>query len=109
MGSRLLLIVKRTELLDDIVAMRPEPGELIYIERRGEDYQWSRTNEGEVVATPGDEGFPDAWMYCSGRWPFDQPDKLPAFFVDLLAELESMTGGADRCRWSPDDPWPHTH
>jgi hypothetical protein len=49
-------------------------------------------------------------MYYSGRWPIDEPEKLPAFFEDLLAELESMTGAApDRCRWSPDDPWPHSH
>jgi len=101
--------VKRGELLGNIAAARPEPGELIYIERRGDDYRWARTGPGEAVATPDAGGFPDAWMYYSGRWPFDDPDKLPAFFEDLMAELESMTGGADRCRWSPDDPWPHSH
>jgi len=21
--------------------------------------------------------------------------------------MECMAGGGDRCRWSPDDPWPH--
>jgi hypothetical protein len=96
-------------LQDQIVTARPEAGELVYIERRGEDYHWSRTNPGDEVAAPDPGGFPDAWMYYSGTWPLDSPEKLPAFFDDLLAELESMTGGADRCRWSPDDPWPHAH
>jgi hypothetical protein len=109
-GSRLKGSVKRAELLDDIVAARPEAGELIYIERRGEDYRWTRTNPGDTVDMPETGGFPDAWMYYSGRWPLDDPEKLPVFFEDLLAELESMTGAApDRCRWSPDDPWPHSH
>jgi hypothetical protein len=31
------------------------------------------------------------------------------FFDDLLAELESMAGAADRCRWPVDEPWPHQH
>ena len=91
------------------MAAEPQPGELIYIERRGDDYRWTRTDPGEPVALPDSDSFPDAWMYYSGHWPLDAPDRLPAFFEDLLAELESMTGGADRCRWSPDDPWPHTH
>ena len=109
-GSRLEGSVKRAELLDDIVAARPEAGELIYLERRGEDYRWTRTNPGDTVDMPETGGFPDAWMYYSGRWPLDEPEKLPAFFEDLLAELESMTGAVpDRCRWSPDDPWPHSH
>lgn len=101
--------MNRAELFADLTATRPESGELVYIERRGEDYQWSRTDPGGSVAPPAGT-FPDAWMYYSGSWPFDQPEKLPAFFEDLLAELESMTGGGpDRCRWSPDDPWPHSH
>src|SRR5437588_12711847 len=108
--SNLACSVKRGELLDDIVAARPEAGELIYIERRGEDYRWTRTNPGDTVDMPETGGFPDAWMYYSGRWPIDEPEKLPAFFEDLLAELESMTGAApDRCRWSPDDPGAPAH
>jgi len=100
--------MNRAELQEAIVAARPETGELIYIERRGDEYRWTRTNPGESVDSP-EGGFPDAWMYYSGRWPLDEPAELPAFFDDLLAELESMTGGADRCRWSLDDPWPHSH
>lgn len=101
--------MNRAQLVDDIMAARPEPGDLVYIERRGEDYNWSRTDPGGDVHTPEPGGFPDAWMYYSGKWPVDQPDQVPAFFDDLLAELESMTGGYDRCRWDPSDPWPHQH
>jgi hypothetical protein len=101
--------LKRAELLDELVAGRPEPGDLIYIERRGDDYRWARTNPGEAVEMPGEGAFPDAWMYYSGRWPLDEPDRLPAFFEDLLAEMETMTGAGDRCRWDANDPWPHSH
>lgn len=102
--------MKRAELLDQLVAGRPEAGDLVYIERRGDEYSWSRTNPGDSVEMPGIGAFPDAWMYYSGRWPFDEPDRLPAFFEDLLAEMESMTGaGGDRCRWDANDPYPHLH
>ena len=98
----------KAQLLADLTASRPHAGELVYIERRGDDYHWSRTDPGAQVAGPP-ESLPDAWMYYSGTWPFDEPAKVPAFFDDLLAELDSMTGATDRCRWSPDDPWPHSH
>ena len=51
---------------------------------------------------------PDAWMTFSAPWPWD-PQRLRAFFDDLLAELESMVARADRCRWPLDEPWPHMH
>ena len=102
--------MNRAELLEAIVAAVPQDGQLIYIERRGDDYQWARSGAGEVVDTPQAGTFPDAWMYYSGTWPLDNPDKLPAFFDDLLSELETMTGGGpDRCRWDPGDPYPHLH
>jgi hypothetical protein len=101
--------VNRAELEKEILAARPDTGDLVYIERRGEDYRWARTSAGGTVETPEAGGFPDAWMYYSGRWPVDDPEKVSAFFDDLLAEMDSMAGGADRCRWSPDDPWPHQH
>jgi hypothetical protein len=31
------------------------------------------------------------------------------FVEDLLAEMESMCGGADRCRWPLDQPYPVRH
>jgi hypothetical protein len=45
--------------------------------------------------------------FCAA-WP-DDPERLRAFFDDLLAELESMVAPADRCRWPADQPWPHFH
>src|SRR2546425_1356138 len=104
-GSTLKGSVKRAELLDDIVAARPEAGELIYIERRGEDYRWTRTNPGDTVDMPETGGFPAAWVYYSGPWPIHQPEKPPAFFRDLPPELESVTRAAPGpCPRSPDRP-----
>ena len=54
----------------------------------------------------------DAWLYYTGRWPPGagaEGSTFPAFFDELLAEMESMVGGADRCRWPLDEPWPHGH
>lgn len=87
----------------------PEPGELVYIERRGESYTWQRNGVGDVVARPdADTPLPDAWIYYAG-WQLHDRDAPTAFFTDLLAEMEAAAGGFDRCRWSPDDPWPHSH
>jgi hypothetical protein len=47
-------------------------------------------------------------MSFSVAWPVEA-DRLRPFFDDLLAELESMAAGADRCRWPVDEPWPHFH
>ena len=48
-------------------------------------------------------------MTFSADWPVDDPERLRAFFDDVMAELESMAGGPDRCRWPIDEPWPHSH
>ena len=50
-----------------------------------------------------------AWLYWSGDWPAEDPDRQQELFDDLLAEMETMVSGGDRYRWSPDDPWPRTH
>ena len=91
-----------------MLAHPPEPGNLVYVERCGEEYGWRRIEPGVDDFGPGTGPPPDAWIYYSGGWSGD-PAGWDAFFEDLLAELESMTGGADRCRWSLDDPWPHGH
>lgn len=98
------------ELQVAILTRHPDPGELVYIGRCGQDYTWSVLDDGArpVHAAPGGAE-PEAWLYYSGRWPEAGSDEVGRFFDDLLAELESMTGGADRCRWSADDPWPHGH
>ena len=48
-------------------------------------------------------------MSFSAAWPVDDPERLRAFFDDMLAELESMADKTDRCRWPIDEPWPHSH
>jgi hypothetical protein len=52
---------------------------------------------------------PEAWIFYAGAWPVDDPARWSAFFNDLLAEMDSMVRGPDRCRWPLDDPWPHHH
>jgi len=89
----------------------PGEGALVYIGRHGDEYTWSVLG-GDAAAPHGDGPAPEAWLYYSGPWPDAglRPELNDAFFDDLRAELESMTGdGADRCRWSLDDPWPHGH
>ncbi len=101
--------LNRTELIAEIVADWPEPGEVVYIERRGEDYALKRTGDDGVLPIPSpDESLPDAWIYYGGWQEYHRND-LSAFFDDLFAEMDAAAGGHDRCRWSPDDPWPHAH
>jgi hypothetical protein len=48
-------------------------------------------------------------MFYSGPWPAGTPAEMSRFAGDLLAEMESMCGGADRCRWPLDQPYPMRH
>ncbi|MBS4727034.1 hypothetical protein MSM1_01160 [Mycobacterium sp. SM1] len=98
----------RDELLASIVAAHPDRDAVLYIERRGDTYDWRLVQTGESGSVAVSTA-PDVWMSFSAAWPFDEPDRLPAFFDDLLAELESMADTADRCRWPLDEPWPHHH
>ncbi|HTQ22449.1 hypothetical protein [Mycobacterium sp.] len=95
-----------------IEAGRPGRDDLVYLARRGDDYDWWIVPAGDTPdPSPrgaGEEREPDTWMSFSASWP-ESREGLRAFFADLLAELESMAAGADRCRWSLDEPWPHTH
>jgi hypothetical protein len=97
----------RDELFASIVAAGPGRGDVVYLERRGDSYNWRMVTDAE---TPAAAAAPDEWMSFSAAWPLDEPARLRAFFDDLLAELESMADTADRCRWPIDDPWPdHAH
>jgi hypothetical protein len=102
----------RTRLLAELAAAEPGPEGVLYLERLGEDYRWRFEAAGSmqvaVSQQPGDRA-PDAWMFYSGPWPGGGPAGLPRFVEDLLAELESMCGGADRCRWPLDQPYPMRH
>jgi hypothetical protein len=91
------------ELFASIVAARPGRDDLIYLERRGDSYNWRML----VAEMPSAAPAPDVWMSFSAAWPLDEPARLRAFFDDLLAELESMADAADRCRWPIDEPWPY--
>jgi hypothetical protein len=101
----------RDELLDSIEAMRPGRDDIVYLQRCGDDYDWRIVAAGEALsyAPPTGTREPDVWMSFSAAWPLDEPERLRAFFNDLLAELESMQSRADRCRWPVEQPWPHFH
>jgi hypothetical protein len=105
--------VKVDELYASIEANRPGRDDVMYFERRGDEYDWrivptDGVTDASIHPSHSDQPEPDAWMSFSATWPAD-PDRLRAFFDDLLAELESMAAGADRCRWPVDEPWPHFH
>ena len=82
----------------------------MYLERRGDEYDWQLVPAGaNDRRAPSTDASPDVWMSFSAAWPVDDPERLRAFFDDVIAELESMAGGTDRCRWPIDEPWPHFH
>ena len=101
--------MNREELLTSIAATRPGRDDTVYLERRGTEYEWQLMPAGAKSQWPLIDASPDVWMSFSAVWPVDDPDRLRVFFDDVIAELESMAGGADRCRWPIDRPWPHLH
>jgi hypothetical protein len=98
----------RTCLLAEITAANAQPGDVLYLERRGAEYHW-RLAAPDAAMAAQQEPAADAWMFYSGPWPSGRPDGMPAFLDELLAEMESMCGGADRCRWPLDQPYPFRH
>jgi hypothetical protein len=103
----------RTQLLSQLLNHFPIPGETVYLQRRGEEYDWSYLDPGSPLPVPGGSGgsggAPDAWLFYSGTWPEQNPEQLAAHLDDLLAEMESMCGGPERCRWPLDQPYPLHH
>lgn len=95
----------RAQLLAEMTRVVPDPDASLYLERRGEDYRFSFLPPG---SRPAAADGADSWILYSGRWPSGQPG-FPAFLDDLLAEMESMCGGTDRCRWPLDEPYPFRH
>lgn len=103
--------MNRQQLFTSIVAARPGRDDIVYLERRGDDYEWRLVSVGDTPVEPvlPAGASPDVWMSFSAAWPVDDPDGMQAFFDDMIAELESMADKADRCRWPIDEPWPHSH
>ncbi len=103
--------MNRQALFTSIVAARPGRDDIVYLERRGDEYDWRLLHSGDaaVVAAPSVDAGPDVWMSFSASWPVDDPERLRAFLDDMMAELESMADKTDRCRWPIDEPWPHSH
>jgi hypothetical protein len=102
--------MKRNQLFASIEAARPGRDDIVYLERRGDEYEWRIVPAGVVTnLRPSATVEPDVWMSLSAVWPLDDSEQLQAFFDDLLAELESMAAHTDRCRWPVHEPWPHTH
>lgn len=103
--------MNRDELYKAILAARPGGDDVVYIERRGEDYAWRRMLQDTTVYAPAHENLPDVWIFYAGQWPANDgaPDLWRQFFDDLIEETESMAGGMDRCRWPFDQPWPDRH
>ena len=95
--------VNREELLTSIAATRPGRDDTVYLERRGTEYDWQLMPAGAKAAMAVDRcRAPMCGCRSPPRWPVDDPDRLRVFFDDVIAELESMAGGADRCRWPID-------
>lgn len=97
----------RAELFKSLADAAPSAEDIVYVARHGTDYSWHRVSPGE--GQPASSAAADVWMYFSGAWPQDDPVRLTAFCEDMLAEMESMAGGEDRCRWPLDQPWPLAH
>ncbi len=96
----------REQLVTDLVAADPQPGDLVYVERRGDDYRWERAGGSGAMGADG----ADAWIFYAWQRELGDPCAARVMVDDLLAEMESMTGcGDDRCRWSLDQPWPMGH
>jgi hypothetical protein len=79
-------ILTREELFAEISAAAPEPGDIVYIERRGEDHAWKRTGLGTDMPMLGfrNGSRPDVWIYYAGQWPFgsESPERCRVFFSD---------------------------
>lgn len=100
-------MVDREQLLNDLLTADPQPGELVYVARRGADYCWERADQATSLEF---DDRADAWIFYSWQRTLGDPDTARAMVSDLLEEMESMTGQVgDRCRWPLDEPWPQGH
>jgi hypothetical protein len=100
----------RAQLLHELRRNPPIPGQTVYLQRHGEDYDASLLDPGNPLPDPGGAPLPpDAWIFYSGPWPEGDLARASNHLEDLLAEMESMSGGAERCRWPLVQPYPLEH
>lgn len=98
------------EVFDSIVAAKPGPDEVLFVGRNGKEYSWRSVPAGEPMSAEVDGVFLEAWMFLTAPWPTGVGvDEQRVFYDDLVAEMETMADGADRCRWEFDDPYGYRH
>jgi hypothetical protein len=98
------------EVFEEIVASKPGPDEILFVGRSDKDYSWRIVPPGGSMIAEVDGVALSAWMFSTIAWPTgEDEDTQRAFFVDLVAEMETMADGADRCRWEFDDPYGYRH
>jgi hypothetical protein len=100
------------ELVAELMAAHAKAGDLIYVERRGDEYRWQCIAPGAntpLALAAAANSLPDAWLCYTGGWPPEGAQNRYAFIEDLLAEMESMVQSGDRCRWPLNQPWPSRH
>jgi hypothetical protein len=91
----------RDALIAELAALTSAPGEVLYVRRRGVEYGYRLVPEGGDMLP---DGAPEVWLFYQGRWANDGAARR-AQVEDLLAEMESMAGGPDRCRWPLEAPY----
>jgi hypothetical protein len=102
--------VTEEEVFDAIVAAKPGPEEVLFVGRNDKDYSWRSVPAGEPMSAEVDGVFLEAWMFITIPWPTEATEEAQrAFFDDLIAEMETMADGPDRCRWEFDDPYGYRH
>jgi hypothetical protein len=102
--------VTEEEVYDAIVASKPGPDEILFVGRAGKEYSWRSVPPGEPMSAEVEGVFLEAWMFSTIAWPTEADEATQrAFFDDLVAEMETMADGADRCRWEFDDPYGYRH
>ena len=99
-------MMNREQLFASIVAARPGRDDVVYLERRGTQYDWRLIPADVEFIEPATT--PDVWISLTAVWPVDNRALMRKFFEDLLAELESMADRSDRVRSSLDKTRPRS-
>jgi len=79
--------LNRDDLFIELVTARFDVGEIVYIERRGDQYRWARLSPG-AIAPGAVPPFPDAWICWDGAFPAGDLGYARQVFDALLADME---------------------